>query len=47
MVIDHFGWFHSLMISIDLKRILALVFMLIALYFIYKGNKRSREEASV
>ncbi|UUH74568.1 DMT family transporter [Bacillus altitudinis] len=46
MVIDHFGWFHSLVISLDLKRILALFFMLIALYFIYKGNKRSREEAS-
>ncbi|WP_458110030.1 DMT family transporter [Bacillus zhangzhouensis] len=46
MVIDHFGWFHSLMISFDVKRMLALLFMLVALYFIYKGNKRSREEAS-
>ena len=45
ILIDHFGWFHSLVIPLDLKRCIALVFMLIALYFIYKGNKRSSEEA--
>lgn len=44
MLIDHFGWFGSLVISFDLKRSFALLFMVIALYFIYKGNKRSSEE---
>ncbi|MFG6147418.1 DMT family transporter [Halobacillus sp. B23F22_1] len=44
IVIDHFGWFNSLVIPLDWKRSAALLFMLIALYFIYKGNKRSREQ---
>jgi bacterial/archaeal transporter family-2 protein len=43
ILIDHFGWFNSLIISLDLKRSFALLFMIIALYFIYKGNKRSTE----
>ncbi|UQZ32267.1 hypothetical protein C2I18_01115 [Paenibacillus sp. PK3_47] len=38
MVIDHFGWFNSLVIEIDLKRTVAVLFMILALYFIYKGN---------
>lgn len=45
MVIDHFGWFNSLVISLDWKRLVALIFMIIALYFIYQGNKRSNVEA--
>ncbi|MBT2685978.1 DMT family transporter [Bacillus sp. ISL-37] len=45
MLIDHFGWFDSLVITLDMKRSFALLFMIIALYFIYKGNKRSREQA--
>ena len=45
MLIDHFGWFDSLVITLDLKRSFALLFMIIALYFIYKGNKRSSEQA--
>ena len=45
VMIDHFGWFNSLIIELDMKRIFALVFMFISLYFIYKGNKRSKEEA--
>ena len=45
VIIDHFGWFNSLIIELDMKRIFALVFMFISLYFIYKGNKRSKEEA--
>ncbi|MCI2257212.1 DMT family transporter [Domibacillus sp. PGB-M46] len=45
MLIDHFGWFGSLVISFDLKRSFALLFMVIALYFIYKGNKRSSKES--
>ncbi|TYR74477.1 DMT family transporter [Rossellomorea vietnamensis] len=44
VVIDHFGWFNSLVIPLDMKRSAALVFMMIALYFIYKGNKRASEE---
>jgi bacterial/archaeal transporter family-2 protein len=44
VLIDHFGWFNSLVISLDSKRAFALLFMVIALYFIYKGNKRSSEE---
>jgi len=45
VMIDHFGWFNSLVIELDIKRIFAILFMIIALYFIYKGNKRSREES--
>lgn len=43
VVIDHFGWFNSLVIEFDTKRIFALLFMILSLYFIYKGNKRSKE----
>jgi bacterial/archaeal transporter family-2 protein len=44
VLIDHFGWFNSLVIALDIRRAFALLFMVIALYFIYKGNKRSNEE---
>ena len=44
VIIDHFGWFNSLMIPLDTKRWFALLFMIIALYFIYKGNKSSHKE---
>ncbi|KKI92743.1 membrane protein [Bacillus sp. SA1-12] len=44
LIIDHFGWFNSMVIPLDLNRAIALVFILVALYFIYKGNKRSNEE---
>ncbi len=44
MIIDNFGWFDSLVIPLDWKRSVALLFMMIALYFIYKGNKRSSEQ---
>ena len=46
VLIDHFGWFNSLVIALDIKRAFALLFMVIALYFIYKGNKRSNEETN-
>jgi bacterial/archaeal transporter family-2 protein len=46
ILIDHFGWFNSLVISLDMKPAFALLFMIIALYFIYKGNKRSSEETN-
>ena len=45
MLIDNFGWFDSLVITLDMKRSFALLFMIIALYFVYKGNKRSSEQA--
>lgn len=41
VLIDHFGWFNSMVIHLDLKRIIALLFMILSLYFIYRGNKRS------
>ena len=44
MVIDHFGWFNSPVIPFGGKRFVALLFMLLALYFIYKGNKRSSKK---
>ena len=43
VIIDHYGWFNSLIIELDIKRVFALLFMLISLYFIYKGNKHSLE----
>lgn len=43
VIIDHFGWFNSLVIELDIKRIFALLFMFISLYFIYKGNKRTND----
>ncbi|GIN71622.1 membrane protein [Bacillus sp. J14TS2] len=45
VIIDNFGWFDSLVIPFGSKRLVAMVFMIIAIYFIYKGNKRSNEEA--
>jgi len=45
ILIDNFGWFDSLVITLDMKRSFALLFMIIALYFVYKGNKRSSEQA--
>ncbi|MBM7702884.1 DMT family transporter [Metabacillus iocasae] len=46
MVIDHFGWFGGLQISLDTERVLAMIFMLLALYFIFKSNKQSHVNAS-
>lgn len=46
IVIDNFGWFNSLVIPLDMKRYFALLFMIIALYFIYRGNKRAGEETT-
>ncbi|TRZ39569.1 DMT family transporter [Niallia circulans] len=46
IVIDNYGWFNSKVIPLDFKRFLALLFMLTALYFIYKGNKQTTKETS-
>lgn len=47
IIIDHFGWFNSLVIEFDMKRAFALLFMMISLYFIYKGNKRIMAETKI
>lgn len=44
ILIDNFGWFGSVVIPIDWKRAVALVFLIIALYFVYKGNVRAAKE---
>ncbi|MCE5002151.1 DMT family transporter [Staphylococcus pseudoxylosus] len=44
IIIDHFGWFDSLVIHFEWRRFIALLFMAIALYFIYKGNLRSKND---
>lgn len=44
IIIDHYGWFNSLIRELDIKRAFAILFMIISLYFIYKGNTRSNEE---
>lgn len=44
VIIDHFGWFNSLVIELDVKRTFALFFMFISLYFIYNGNKRTTDD---
>ena len=47
MLIDHFGWFGGIEISFDIKRLIALILMLIALRLIYVGNMKAElEEAS-
>ncbi len=43
VIIDQFGWFGSIQIELGWQRMLALVFMALALYFIYQGNKRSKQ----
>ncbi|MBB3109635.1 transporter family-2 protein [Paenibacillus phyllosphaerae] len=47
MFIDNFGWFNSLVLPLDWKRMTAILFMFIALYFVYKGNKRSSHETEM
>lgn len=44
LIIDHFGWFGGIQINLDGKRVLALAFMALALYFIYKGNTQTQTE---
>lgn len=47
MLIDNFGWFNSLVLPLDWNRVIAILFMLLALYFVYKGNKRSSGESQM
>ncbi|MBY6023577.1 hypothetical protein CHN50_10250 [Priestia aryabhattai] len=46
IIIDHFGFFGGTQISLDWKRGLAIVLMLIALRLIYVGNKKSVEKTT-
>jgi len=43
LVIDHFGWFGSARIPLDIKRLIAIVFIALALYFIYRSNRRTTQ----
>lgn len=47
ILIDHFGWFNSLVIPLDLKRGFSLLFMILSLYFIFRGNRPSRKAAQL
>lgn len=44
LIIDHFGMFNGAVIPIDSNRGLAIFFMALALFFVYKGNKRGIQE---
>ncbi|QHA93980.1 DMT family transporter [Bacillus sp. N1-1] len=46
MLIDHFGWFGGLQVSFDLKRLIAILLMLVALRLIYVGNMKAEREAT-
>ncbi|MCY1574080.1 DMT family transporter [Staphylococcus pettenkoferi] len=45
IVIDNFGWFNSLVIPFDIKRFVGLLFMFVALYFIYKDNTKDTKKS--
>ncbi|KNH32377.1 DMT family transporter [Exiguobacterium acetylicum] len=46
MVIDHIGAFGGVVVPLDGKRLLGLLAMLVALYFVYRGNTRKDVSAS-
>ncbi|WP_226654668.1 DMT family transporter [Guptibacillus hwajinpoensis] len=46
MLIDHFGWFGGLQVSFDIKRLIAILLMVIALRLIYVGNMKAEREAT-
>ena len=46
MLIDHFGWFGGVEIAFGIKRLIALILMLIALRLIYVGNVKAAREAA-
>ncbi|MEB4860834.1 DMT family transporter [Priestia megaterium] len=43
MVVDNFGWFENSVIHFDLKRLIGVVLMLIALYFSLKTEPKKKE----
>lgn len=38
MVIDHFGWFHSVQVTMNTQRMLGAVLLILGLIFIYRGT---------
>ncbi|MCD7036355.1 DMT family transporter [Metabacillus sp. GX 13764] len=44
MIIDHFGLFGGMQINFGYKRWIALVLMLLALYFVFKGKKKQSRQ---
>ncbi|MFC0322251.1 DMT family transporter [Gallibacterium melopsittaci] len=42
MLIDNFGWFHNEALSFSINRLLALICLGIALYFIYASGKSAK-----
>ena len=38
MVIDHFGWFHSVQVTMNTQRILGALLLIMGLIFIYRGT---------
>ncbi|SMO95663.1 DMT family transporter [Melghirimyces algeriensis] len=44
MIIDHYGWFGNNIIPLDLERVVGILLMFVALYFIVKGNQKSESE---
>ncbi|KGX91140.1 membrane protein [Pontibacillus halophilus JSM 076056 = DSM 19796] len=41
MVIDHMGWFGNKVVLFDAERIIGIVLMFIALYLLFKGDKKT------
>ncbi len=45
MAIDHFGWFESAVVPFGWKRLIGVVLMLAALYFVFLENRSVDEQA--
>lgn len=41
LLIDHFGWFNGIQVTFDMKRLIAIILMLLALTLLYISNKKS------
>ncbi|TDQ57695.1 transporter family-2 protein [Mesocricetibacter intestinalis] len=47
MLIDHFGWLHNAAIPVSANRIIAMLCLGLALFFIYRGSRRKVKIQSV
>ncbi|MCO7127610.1 DMT family transporter [Sporolactobacillus shoreicorticis] len=47
LFIDHFGWFNGTQVPMNLKRMIAVVLMLIALHPIYAGTNKTEQVAGI
>ncbi len=45
MAIDHFGWFESAIVPFGWKRMIGVVLMLTALYFVFREKKPAGEQS--